>query len=179
MFGLFRKLITGDLTTVFISIMLGLILLMIIPNTMKIAHMFGYQSKEEITAQRDQAVNANKVQDSTITVLEGTADNVQTSIVNTAAKVETVKTKIDSLNLKRTDTLKIIKESKATPQVKATEISETQIKAVWAAYCQFNSDDSCNDNVASEADVDVPSGILVSDLSTHIKNQLQEPILIA
>ncbi len=151
--GFFKNLFGGNLAYIFITIMIILSAILIVPNFSKVAGLLGYQTrsvlKEKLqTAEINThiAIDTNKLLNGTINVLENTVKNTEEAIVtkveNDKKTEKVIKTIVTKKKEKIEEVVKII-----DPSVdKEKEISNIQISAIWDTYCEFNEDASCKVN---------------------------------
>lgn len=146
----FKKLFSGDLTTVFITVMLVFLTLMAIPTVSKVAGFFGYETKEVLreklnTEKRNTAVLKDVVenQKTTIQIVEKTAENVVETLDNKVkndVKTAEVATKI---KVKRTEKILEIEKLDIPAVEKIELVSEVNITSIWEAYCNATPDPEC------------------------------------
>lgn len=146
----FKKLIGGDIASVFITILVGLMLLIAIPNLGKMVHLFGYETKAQVqqkliqaNAAVDTAVDANKGQTSAIADLVASLADRDTVQVDTTVKKQAVVKKAIKREEAKQVKIKMI-ETTSIPEIdKDKEISRVQIDFLWTTYCEYNESPSC------------------------------------
>lgn len=148
-----KNLFGGNLAYIFITVMLVLSAIIIIPNFSKVAGLFGYQTrtvlKEKLKVAESNttiAVDANKTLVSTAKVLETTVKNTEDSIVEKVTNDQQTEKVIKKIVIKKKEKIDdIVKVTDPTVD-KEKEVSRVQISSIWDTYCEFNDDVSCPTN---------------------------------
>lgn len=121
------------------------------PKFSEIGAFLGFETKAALKKElkQEQANNAvlkeaDKVNQGTIKVLEGTNENLQVS-VEEKAKTEV---KIEKRTRKIIDTVTTkVEKIQADPilsvEEKDFQVAKIQMTGIWKAYCEFNDDDQC------------------------------------
>lgn len=150
--AIFKKITGFDPAAILIGIFLLVIAAILIPNYERVAGFFGYETRavlkdrlETANNNVDVAVDANRVSEGTIAVLEDTVKTVE-EVIDSKAKADKVTLKfVDELKLKKDKKVEKIIISPDKPQVdKDKEISEVQISSLWDTFCEFNQDNQCS-----------------------------------
>lgn len=148
--GFFKKLFGGDLTTVFITVMIAILALMALPTVTKWAGFFGYETKEVLreklnTEKRNNAVLKDVVENdkTAIQVLDKTADNVEKTIVEKQEKKEVVTKRFDKIEKTRVKKIDEIQVQPLPDLEKIEKVSEANITSIWQAYCEAANDPVC------------------------------------
>lgn len=133
-----------------------LALWLLAPSFERIASFFGYETRQELKDQRDQAVrntevavDANKEQARTIKVLEDTAVNIQTTLTEVNRKKITRLKTFQAVQIKKIDRIAIVVNEDISEEEKDKKISQIQIESIWEVYCEYNHDTECKNNLPS------------------------------
>lgn len=148
--GFFKNLLGGNITTVFVTIMIVIMGLMIIPNYDKVAGWFGYKTRtvliedlKQANLNTDKAVDANKATNETVAVLAETVKNVEEVIVNKVEKEKVTTDKVNKIKNNRQEKVNVVERSEATEEIKVEQLSSINIDTVWETYCSLNPDNQC------------------------------------
>jgi len=146
----FKKLLSGDLTVVFITVMIAILGLMAMPTISKIAGAFGYETKQTLKDQlviekknTDTLEAAKKVQDKTIEILEDTVDNTEKTLAEKVVKEKVIKKKIDVIQKKLIEKTEEVKALDVPETQKEESLSAVRISSVWQAFCTASDDPQC------------------------------------
>jgi len=149
--SIFKKVTGFDPSAILIGIFLLVIAAILIPNYERVAGFFGYETrtvlKEKLETANNNvevAIDANRVSEGTIAVLEDTVRTVE-EVIDSKAKADKVTLKfVDELKIKKTEKTNSISVAPDKPQSqKDKEISEVQITSLWDTFCEFNEDSQC------------------------------------
>lgn len=127
------------------------LLFILVPNFDNISEKLGFDTKRSLSVKlqdqrhnTDMAVDANNTLSQTIEVLVKT-DEVKHEVVEELKENQSDVSKVTATRLKDKD-FKIAEIVKTPPKPnvdKVRQISEVQIDAIWASYCDGNEDLSC------------------------------------
>lgn len=149
--GFFKNLLGGNMTTVFVTLMIGLLGFMIVPNYDKVAGWFGYKTRTVLIEDLKQAntntataVDANKTNVDTIKVLEETVVNTEKVLTDKVAQDKKVTNKVTKIKEDRKTKIDLIESGADTEEVKIEQVSSVNIDTIWQTYCSLNPNQKCN-----------------------------------
>lgn len=149
--GWLAKFLFGDITKIFITVLIALVAMIVIPNYNQILERFGFETRTSLKVKLNQeenntnvAVDANQNMVNTIDTLEKTAKNVDDAINNHIEQNKKTDTKVSAIKKKKDSRIDVVQgASDKTPEQKMLEIDQVEIDSIWEAYCGFNNDTQC------------------------------------